>query len=82
MVENLSGLAPALILTAGLDPLVDEARHYADRLAAAGVPVVYHCFDGTVHGFLGMGKVLPHAEQAIGRVAAALRESFSAAAAA
>jgi len=82
LVDDVSGLAPALILTAGLDPLVDEARLYADRLAAAGVPVAYHCFDGTVHGFLGMGKVLPHAEQAIDRVSAALRESFSAAAAA
>ena len=50
--------------------------------AAAGVPVVYHCFEGTIHGFLGMGKVLPHAEQAIDRVATALKESFSAAAAA
>ena len=82
LADDVANHAPALILTAGLDPLVDEARRYADRLAKAGVPVAYHCFEGTVHGFLGMGKVLPHAEQAIDRVSVALKESFSAPAAA
>ena len=76
-VADLSGLAPATILTAGLDPLRDEGAAYASRLSEAGVPVEYHCHDGTVHGFLGMGKALPHAGDAIRRIAAALRAAFA-----
>ena len=75
-VADLAGLAPATVLTAGLDPLRDEGAAYARRLGAAGVPVDYECFEGTVHGFLGMGKALPHAERAIERVCANLRAAF------
>ena len=77
LVADLAGLAPATILTAGMDPLRDEGAAYAERLARAGVPVSYHCHEGTIHGFLGLGKALPHAEQAIERIAAALREAFA-----
>ena len=76
-VADLSGLAPATVLTAGLDPLCDEGAAYARRLRDAGVPVDYECYEGTVHGFLGMGKALPHAERAIERVCAALRAAFA-----
>lgn len=76
LVADLSNLAPATIITAGLDPLRDEAAAYAERLERASVPVDYHCYDGTVHGFLGLGKVLPHAEQAIDRIASALGAAF------
>ncbi len=74
LVDDVAGLPGALVLTAGLDPLCDEGRDYADRLAAAGVPTAYHCDPGTIHGYLGMGKLLPHAERAIARIGAALRE--------
>ncbi len=77
LVDDLSNLAPALVITAGLDPLVDEGAQYADRLSAAGVPVSYHCHEGTIHGFMGMGKVLPHAEQTIDRVTRALDDAFA-----
>lgn len=53
--DDLSGLAPALIFTAGFDPLRDEGRRYGERLADAGVPVRYRCYDDMVHGFFGMG---------------------------
>ncbi len=56
--ENLSGIAPALIITAGFDPLRDEGRRYGERLAEAGVSVRYRCYDDMVHGFFGMG-ILP-----------------------
>ncbi len=56
--SDLSGLASALVITAGFDPLRDEGRRYSERLAAAGVPVRYRCYDDMVHGFFGMG-ILP-----------------------
>lgn len=56
--DDLSGVCPALVVTAGFDPLRDEGRRYAERLADAGVTVRYRCYDDMVHGFFGMG-VLP-----------------------
>jgi acetyl esterase len=58
LYEDFSGLPPALIVTAGHDPLRDEGGEYASTLAAAGVPVDYECSEGTIHGFMNMGRVL------------------------
>jgi acetyl esterase len=55
---DLRGLAPALVVTAGFDPLRDDGANYADALRKAGVDVEYRCYDDQVHGFMGMG-VLP-----------------------
>jgi acetyl esterase len=49
------GAAPALVVTAGFDPLRDDGENYAAVLRAAGVPVEYRCYDDQVHGFMGMG---------------------------
>lgn len=46
------GLPPAIVLTAGLDPLTDEGTTYAQTLAAAGVPVVHRHYPDQFHGFL------------------------------
>ena len=50
-----SGLAPALVVTAGFDPLRDDGAKYAEVLRAAGVEVEYRCYDDQIHGFMGMG---------------------------
>lgn len=69
LTSDLSGLPPALIITAGLDPLVDEGRLYHERLTAAGVPSEYRCFDGTIHGFLSFGGALEVGRQGLALVA-------------
>ena len=50
-------LPPAHVVTAGLDPLRDEGRAYADHLAAAGVPVLYECLESQIHGFVEFAGV-------------------------
>jgi acetyl esterase len=56
--EDVRGAAPALIMTAGFDPLRDEGKMYADRLQAGGVAVRYQCLETTIHGFMNFGKAL------------------------
>jgi acetyl esterase len=58
LADDVSGVAPAVVVTAGFDPLRDEGDAYAARLRAAGVGVRWRCYDDQVHGFFGMG-VLP-----------------------
>lgn len=73
---DLARLPPAHIITAGYDPLVDEGRAYSDRLVAAGVPVLYECFEGMAHGFLTMGGVVAAANHALYRLAQSLAQAF------
>jgi acetyl esterase len=75
---NLSGLAPALVLTAGFDPLRDEGMDYANQLMLAGNRCSYVCFERQIHGFITMGGVLDEASTAVAMCAASLRSAFSA----
>jgi acetyl esterase/lipase len=68
---------PALILTAGLDVLRDEGAFYGDALAKIGTPVRYHCYDGTIHGFLDKGQALPAADEALLEIATAIRDGIA-----
>ncbi|OYQ35516.1 hypothetical protein CHU95_07230 [Niveispirillum lacus] len=70
--ERLDGLPPTVIITAGFDPLLDEGRAYAGRLAAAGVPVLHRLYPDMVHGFITMGGRLPTANRAIADIGRAL----------
>lgn len=62
---NLTGLPPAVVVTAGFDPLRDEGQAYAEALAAAGVPVRHRCHEGLVHGFAQMTGAVPAARRAM-----------------
>ena len=72
-VENLAGLPPAYLLTAGADPLRDEGEEFARRLKQAGVPVTYRTFPGQFHGFFTMGRLLPQAQVAAREIGAWLK---------
>ena len=56
---DLAGQPPALVITAGFDPLRDEGNAYAARLREAGVDVVQHEYPGQIHGFVSMKKAIP-----------------------
>ena len=70
-------VAPALIITAEMDPLVDEGEAYARRLRGARVPVDYQVVPGMIHGFLTMGGKVDAANRAIATIASALRQAFT-----
>lgn len=75
--DDLSGLAPALIVTAEHDPLRDEGAEYAARLAAAGVPTSHRDYEGMMHSFLGMRAHVDRANDAFDEVAEALERAFA-----
>jgi acetyl esterase len=74
LAQSLAGLPPALVVTAGSDPLRDEGRDYAERLAAAGVSAEYRCFESTIHGFLSFAGVLDVGREALTWIGERIRE--------
>jgi acetyl esterase len=79
--DDLAGLPPAFVLTAGFDPLRDEGRAYAERMRAAGVVVDHHCSEASVHGFLNMAGSLREPSRMLTLAAQRLRRGLSGAAA-
>jgi acetyl esterase len=73
--KNLSGLPPALVITAECDPLCDEGNAYARRLETAGVRVTWSCYPGMIHGFVRRNRLLDHGQHGLEEVAAALRDA-------
>ena len=69
-------VAPALIVTAGFDPLRDEGDAYARTLREAGVRVDYACYGGMIHGFVPMGRLIQAGNRAVSHIAASLRDAF------
>jgi acetyl esterase len=73
---RFAGLPPALVITAGCDPLCEEGDAYAEALRRAGVRVTHQRFAGQIHGFLSMGRMIADAHRAIALCARTLREAF------
>jgi len=82
LAEDLSGLPPAYIATAGFDPLRDEGEEYAMRLREAGVPVALRRHPALVHGFANMATLGRACAPAMREAAGALRMGLAGATAA
>ncbi len=76
IASDLVGLAPALVIVAGFDPLRDEGMAYAHRLKEAGNPVDLLAFDGMVHGFILLSNYVEGGKIAIREVVKSLRAGF------
>jgi acetyl esterase len=77
LADDLTGLPPAYVITAGFDPLKDEGKQYADNMRAAGVDVKYACYDSLVHGFFNMANAVDAAKSAVDEAGATLKEFFA-----
>ncbi|MGE2730657.1 alpha/beta hydrolase [Mycolicibacterium vaccae] len=77
LVDDLSGLAPALLVTAGFDPLRDEGRSYAEALRAAGTPVDYREYGSLVHGFANFFPLGGDSATAMAEIISALKAHLS-----
>ena len=75
--SDLTGLPPATIITAQIDPLRSEGQTYAENLKKAGIKVNAINVDGVTHEFFGMGKVVDSAKTAIEAANAYLKQAFS-----
>ena len=74
--RSLAGLPPALIVTAGFDPLRDEGDAYAVALRTAGVRVDSICYGGMIHGFAPMGRLIDTGNRAVSHIAGSLRQAL------
>jgi acetyl esterase len=77
LAEDLRGLPPAYVATAGFDPLRDEGNAFADRLREAGVPVVKRQHDDLMHAFVSFLNLSSRFREAVSEAAGALRTGLA-----
>jgi acetyl esterase len=73
LAEDLGGMPPTYLATAGFDPLRDEGEAYGQRLREAGVPVALHCHTDLIHGYVNFIGVGRRFREAVAEAAGALR---------
>ncbi|WP_440713092.1 alpha/beta hydrolase [Gordonia sp. FQ] len=74
---DVSGVAPAYVVTAEFDPLRDGGEAYVTRLSEAGVPVIHRRYDGQIHGFAAnLAGVMDEGRAAVESIAEHLRTVF------
>ena len=74
---DLSGLPPALVITAEYDPLRDQGEEYGRRLEAAGVPTEVRRYDGQIHAFFVIPAAIDRGRECLDDVAEALRKALA-----
>jgi acetyl esterase len=74
---NLRGVASALVLSSGLDPLMDQGEAYVRRLDEVGVRAEHICYPGMIHGAYRMPGVLPGARRMLEDSASSMITAFS-----
>jgi acetyl esterase len=74
--SDLTGLAPALVIMAGHDPLRDQGFAYAKQLEAAGIPTKVACYDSLAHGFTAYTGAIPAADKACREIADMIAQSY------
>jgi acetyl esterase len=78
LARDLRGVPPALVITAGFDPLRDEGTAYAEKMRDAGVEVESWCSEGMLHGFFCMAGTASEAKRVVARAAAKLGAALGA----
>lgn len=75
--KDFTGLAPAVVATAGFDPLCDEGDAYAKKLDEAGVPVTHRCYESLCHSFTSLRGAVPSAARALDELARDVERAFT-----
>jgi len=75
--DNLSGLPPALIVTAEFDPLRDEGHAYAEALDAAGTEATAVCYDGLIHDFFATAAIFECSRKGLMATVSALKQHLN-----
>jgi acetyl esterase len=77
LAGDLANLAPAIVITAGMDPLRDEGEAYAEALGAAGTPVLLRRFPGYIHAFINLTGISRDCRDAVVEIAGMTRVTFA-----
>jgi len=77
LASDLSGLPPALVVTAGFDPLHDQGVAYTEALVRAGVAVEHRDYSGMIHGFLHLSGMVDVARAAVEGISATLAQALA-----